>query len=87
MPTTFSHCDDCTRNSSDMEKCQILNNFLPIELAIKIIKLTYSYSRCHYCNKILCNHHIFGDYESIGNFGIIEVKTCKKCLVKITNFF
>ena len=72
MPTIFSKCSECNyidlfpieHNLNkyyklDVDKMEILKKYgLPTEIAIKIVKYTYTYHNCDYCNySILCDTH------------------------------
>ena len=60
MPTLFSKCIECKKSQPDYEKMELLKEAgLPTELAIHIIRLTYSYVKCPEarCAHVLCNKH------------------------------
>ena len=91
MPTLYSKCKDCssenTKFNEKIEICNILSEFLPDELIIKIIRLCYSYTRCFICHQIICKEHTFIERESIGNFGTIDVDCCLDCKKRIVYIF
>ena len=71
MPNVFSKCQECIYHTDlpmehydnknykgDYEKMELLKVYgLPTEVAIKIIKMTYSYHMCDYCTNSLCTLH------------------------------
>ena len=89
MPNLFSKCEDCSNNPSerDIEICNILSEFLPQELNIKIIRFLYSYTKCFICHKIICKEHTHIVCEPIGNFGTIDVNCCLICKKNLDYIF
>ena len=89
MPNLFSKCGDCSNNPSarDIEICNILSEFLPQELNIKIIRFLYSYTKCFICHKIICKEHTQIVCEPIGNFGTIDVDCCINCKKNLDYIF
>lgn len=91
MPNLFSKCKECSSNDNKFEEqieiCEILSNFLPEELNIKIIRFLYSYTRCFLCHKIICHDHTHIECEPIGNFGTIDVDCCSECKKNLDYIF
>ena len=70
----FSKCDECNKFSKkdwitqkiynrDIHVCGSLMNFVPPEIAIKIISMTKRYKPCYCCKKMLCiDHYNYNSY-------------------------
>ena len=67
MPTLYSKCKDCCLNNNkfneEIEIASILSKFLPEELILKIIRFSYSYTRCFMCHQIICKEHTLIERE------------------------
>lgn len=60
MTTLFSKCIECHKSQTDYEKMELLKEAgLPTELAIHIVRLTYSYVKCSQssCPHVLCSQY------------------------------
>ena len=78
MYTEYSNSNN--KQKEYLEKLEILKIFLPTELAIKIIKLSYTYFNCCYCKHLFCREHTAIDYE---HYGIVDTKSiilCSTCI-------
>lgn len=91
MPTLYSKCKDCVSDNikfnEEIEIADILSKFLPEELILKIIRFSYSYTRCFMCHQIICKKHTVVERETIGNFGTIDVDCCLDCKKKLVYIF
>ena len=83
MTKLISKCFDCNQTNKKKEEedeiIDILMNFVPVELAIMILKRKYDYIQCNICKKIVCSDHIMKSYDVLGNFGVVDVYTCSIC--------
>lgn len=93
MLTELSKCIDCnfltvspksnSYNKSlkeNYEKLEILKIFLPTELAIKIVKMTYTYFKCCYCKLLVCKEHAGIEYEECGVSHLEPIVLCGNCM-------
>ena len=93
MPTDFSSCVECYWHNTlplnhlnnknikdDYEKLEILRIFLPIELAVKILRMSYTYFNCCYCNHLVCKEYTAIDYEQYGLTDTEPVVLCSPCM-------
>jgi hypothetical protein len=67
----------------DYEKIEILKFFLPTEIAVKIVKMTFTYFTCCYCKKLVCRNHVAVDYEKYNISNKEPIILCSQC-VRIT---
>ena len=71
---SFSKCNECNKFSKkdgitreiynrDIQVCNLLTDFIPPEIAIKIISMSKRYKPCYSCKKILCiDHYKYNNY-------------------------
>jgi hypothetical protein len=71
MPTIFSDCNECSHIKSldtnhylnkryklHLEKYNVLLlTCLPVEICLKIMKISNNLLKCSYCNNKLCSYH------------------------------
>ena len=93
MPAEFSSCVECYLHNTlplnhfsnknikdDYEKLEILRIFLPLELAVKIVKMSHTYFNCCYCKQLVCKEHTAFDYEQYGIPDVEPVVLCSPCM-------
>ena len=62
------------------DKLEILKYFLPTELALKIVKMSYTYFNCCYCKKLVCKEYTAIDYKQYGLTDTEPVVLCSPCM-------
>ena len=62
------------------EKIEILNTFLPKELCIKIIKMSYIYFNCCYCKSLVCKEYTKKEYDKMNIDPLEPIILCSTCI-------